>query len=201
VAFLRSKRGWLLALGVLLLLAGLCYRSWLPLPALFLVAAEDPTRADAILVLGGDVNGYRTQMAAELVGQGYAPVAIVSGNNWYYGLWECEVAIDYAVRNGQPREVFEPFRVTATSTDEEVQQIYAEAQRRNLGSMLVVTSNFHTRRTGILFRRHQPEGIDVRIVAAPDRYFLPQQWWWHRESRKTLFYEWVKLGAVMVGGL
>jgi uncharacterized SAM-binding protein YcdF (DUF218 family) len=200
VVFLKSRRCWIVVLGLLVLIV-LTYNWWLPLPAQFLVNAGPPTKADAILVLGGDVSGYRTQMAAELVQEGYAPVVIVSGNDWFYGLWECEVAIDFAVQNGQPREIFEPFRVKATSTDEEVRLIYDELERRNLKSVMVVTSNFHTRRAGILFRRHQPPGVQVHMVASADRYFIPEHWWWHRESRKTFLLEWTKLGAAMVGGL
>lgn len=195
------KRKWLLGALVVLLVLALSYRWWLPLPGQVLVKGSEPAPADAIVVLGGDYAGFRVQAGAELVKEGYAPRVLISGNNWYFGLWECEVAIDFAVQNGQPREIFEAFRHSAGSTDEELQMLFAEASRRNWKSLLIVTSNFHTRRTGILVNRLRPKGLDVRVVSSPDRFFVPDQWWWHRESRKTLLYEWMKLGAVMVGGL
>lgn len=198
---LAARRKWAI-LGVLVILALAASCSWwLPLPGLFLVESQDPVRADGLIVLAGDYAGYRLQAGAELVREGYAPRVLVSGNNWYFGLWESDVAIDFAVRNGQPREIFEAFRHQATSTDEEMQLLLAEAQRRGWSSLLIVTSNFHTRRTGILVRRYCPPGITVRIFGAPDRHFQPEHWWWHRESRKTLFFEWTKMLAVFLGGL
>lgn len=198
---LRGRRKWVLAGTLFIFLIAATYSWWLPLPGQLLVKSDGPSKADGLIVLGGDVAGYRLQAAGELVQGGYAPIALVSGNNWYYGLWECEVAIDFAVRNGQPREAFEPFRIQANSTDEEIQLLFAEAQRRGWKSILIVTSNYHTRRTGILVNRYLPPGVQVRLFGAPDRYFQPDQWWWHRESRKTLFYEWTKMLAVLAGGL
>lgn len=195
-----GRRKWL-AVAVVLIAIAAAYPLWLPLPGVLLVNTQAPEKSDGLIVLAGEYSGYRAQAGAELVREGYAPVALISGTNWYYGIWESDLAIDFAVRNGQPREILESFRHEATSTDEELQLLFAEAQRRGWRRVILVTSNFHTRRTGLLVRRNLPAGLDVRIFGSPDKYFQPEQWWWHRESRKILFLEWVKLVAAVAGGL
>ncbi len=196
-----SKHKRLIGLGIVLVAIILSYPWWIPLPGTLLVKSTNPEPADAVFVLGGDTYGFRVKGAAELVQRGIAPKVWVSGNDWYFGLWECELAIDQAVKQGQPREIFEPFRHQATSTDDELRLIFEEARKHGWKSIVVVTSNFHTRRTGILVRRNQPEGLRVQVAASDDRYFRPEEWWWHRESRKLLFMEWLKMGAALLGGL
>jgi uncharacterized SAM-binding protein YcdF (DUF218 family) len=196
-----SKHRRLIGLGVVLVALVLSYPWWILLPGTILVKSSEPQPAEAVFVLGGDTFGFRVKGAADLVHRGIAPLVLVSGNDWYFGLWECELAIDQAVKNGQPREIFEPFRHNATSTDDELRKIFAEAQRRGWKSIILVTSNFHTRRTGLLVRRNLPEGLHVQVVASEDRYFRPEEWWWHRESRKLLVMEWMKMGAALLGGL
>jgi uncharacterized SAM-binding protein YcdF (DUF218 family) len=174
---------------------------WIDWPARLLVQSDAPVKSDGIVVLAGDGAGYRIQAGAELAKQGYAPIVLSSGAEWFYGACECDLAIDYAVRNGQPRELFAPLRNTATSTDAEAREIFAEVQRRQWKSVLVVTSDYHTRRTRIILNRLKPPGVSLTVFGAPDRYFRPDHWWWHRESRKTLVLEWSKLVAEMLGGL
>ncbi len=195
-----SRRRWLIAAACFLALLAAA-PLWLPWPGLFLVNSSPPQKADAVLVLAGDYHGYRTQAGAELVKEGIAPIALISGSDWYYGLWECDLAIDFAVKNGQPREILEPFRHPATSTDEELRLFFPVAQQRGWERVIVVTSNYHTRRTAMLANRYKPAGLEVAVFGAPDRYFQPEQWWWHRESRKILFFEWTKVFAAVLGGL
>jgi uncharacterized SAM-binding protein YcdF (DUF218 family) len=54
-----------------------------------------------------------------------------------------------------------------------------------------VTSNFHTRRAGALWRRANP-WLQIAVVAAPDKWFTPETWWKSRAGKKTFLYEWLK---------
>ena len=49
----------------------------------------------------------------------------------------------------------------------------------------IVTSNYHTRRAGNIFRS-KAHDLEFHIVAAPDRDFTPDGWWKNREGRKIL---------------
>jgi uncharacterized SAM-binding protein YcdF (DUF218 family) len=198
VTFSRNR---LFSLAAVLALVLATAPWWIHWPAQFLVQSDPPVKSDGIIVLAGDGAGYRIQAGAELAKQGYAPIVLASGAEWFYGACECDLAIDYAVKNGQPRELFAPLRNNATSTDMEARELYAEVLRRKWKSVLFVTSDYHTRRTRMVLNRLKPPGISIAIFGAPDRYFRPDHWWWHRESRKTLLLEWSKLVAEMLGGL
>lgn len=160
----------------------------------FLVDAGPPQKADMIVVLAGDGFGHRILTAGQLVREGYAPKALVSGPDGSYGNYECDLAIPFAVRAGYPESYFIPAPHHARSTDEEVRVLNAKLHALGVKSILLVTSNFHTRRAGKIFRRLAPD-LRIFVVAAPDEYFKPDSWWRNREARKTFLYEWMKTVA------
>lgn len=164
----------------------------------YLVKAEAPRKSDVIFVLGGDAEGNRILKAGELVRQGYAPHAIVSGPGGFYGLNECELAIPFAVRAGYPESYFIHFEHSAHSTMEEAGATVTELRRVGAHSVILVTSDYHTRRAGKIFRARAPD-IDWNIVAAPDPYFNAHGWWLQREGRKTFMMEWMKTVAEWLG--
>ena len=157
----------------------------------FLVKAGPPQKADIIVVLAGDGFGHRILKAAELVKAGYAPQALISGPNGSYGNFECDMAIPFAVRAGYPESYFLHFEHTARSTESEAQQATKKLRQMGVKRVMLVTSNFHTRRAGIMFRHAAPE-IEFFVVAAPDEFFKPDSWWHDREASKTFLYEWMK---------
>ena len=64
---------------------------------------------------------------------------------------------------------------------------------RRLGahSFLLVTSDYHTRRAGSYFRP-LANGMEMRVIAAPDEYFRWDSWWRNREGMKVFYMEWSK---------
>jgi uncharacterized SAM-binding protein YcdF (DUF218 family) len=171
-----------------------------------LVYDQGPAKADIAVVLAGDYYGHRIEKGADLVRQGYVPAVLVSGPAGFYGLRECDVAIQFAVRKGYPAAWFIPLPSDALSTKEEAVAVLADLGRRNAHSFLLVTSNFHTARAARIFRsveRSLPRGASdaptFRTVAAPDEYFQPDSWWRNREGSKTFFYEWTKTVASALG--
>lgn len=157
----------------------------------YLVQAEQPRKADIVLVLAGDGTGNRILKAAELVRQGYAPKVFVSGPDGNYGLHECDLEIPFAVRAGYPESYFVHFENTARSTREEAQQAAAELRRMGMHRVLLVTSDYHTRRSKRLYKLEAPD-LEVIVVAAPDVSFTAHGWWKNRQGQKTAFYEWLK---------
>jgi uncharacterized SAM-binding protein YcdF (DUF218 family) len=150
--------------------------------------------ADAVFVLAGDANGHRILKGAELVRQGYAPRVIVSGPAGYYGSFECDLAIPFAVNSGYPKSYFVPFPNPAHSTRDEAAAAATELRGLGAHRVLLVTSLYHTRRAAGDFRAAAPD-LTFIVVAAPDEYFTPDGWWHNREARKTLLIEWMKTGA------
>lgn len=198
----RSVRLRLFLLCVVLVSVAFLARSrWLPWVARPLVEDDGPVKSDFAVVLAGDAYGYRMQKAASLVREGYVPRILVSGPV-YYGIHECDLAIDYAVSQGNPKEWFVPLPHSAHSTREESGVVLDELRRRSAHSFLLVTSNYHTARAGRLLRaalRDSGGGLSMRVIPSPDPYFEPDTWWTNREGQKTLFFEWSKSVAGALG--
>ena len=165
----------------------------------YLVRVDPIVQADAALVLAGDWNGDRIIKAAEVAKQGYAPIVLVSGPMAIYGVNEAALAIAYAVNHGYPRDMFVAMHSGAFSTRDEVNFFAPELRKRGVRRLLIVTSDFHTRRAGKLFRKALGPDIEVRMIAAPDRHFTADGWWKDREGQKVLFFEGSKTIASFLG--
>jgi len=189
---------WLLAAAVLLLVAYFTRDRWLTWSGEYLVKSEPPVAADLIVVLAGDFTGNRIVTAGNLVRQGFAAKALVSGPAEMYGLYESQLAIPFAVRKGFPESYFIAFPNESKSTTSEAEVIISLLHKLRVHRIDLVTSNFHTRRAGAIFRSQAPD-IDTHVVGSPDRYFTPNGWWKDREGRKTFFLEWTKTIASWVG--
>ena len=198
MAFVKPRLiRWLVPAAALLLLV-LLHPLWLSALGRLLIQAEEPFQAEMVVVLAGDGIGNRIRRGAELVRQGYAPRVLVSGPAGHYGLHECDLAISYAVKLGYPAEWFLPLPHSTDSTREEVRVTLAELNRRGIRRFIVVTSNYHTRRAGALYRSLAPQA-ELRVVAAPHPHFDPQSWWHSRRGRKVFLLEWQKTVAGWMG--
>ncbi len=164
---------------------------WLPAFGTFLVQTQPPQKADAVIVLAGDYSGSRILRGADLVRDGLAPFALVSGPWEMYGHNEAHLAISFAVSKGLPQQWFRPVLHRSDSTREEAVVFRDWLAREQLRRVLVVTSNFHTRRAGAIFRRTIP-GVEIVMIAAPWPGLDPASWWTTRAGRKVIFQEWVK---------
>ena len=164
----------------------------------FLIEETGPASADAILVLAGDCTGNRVLRAASLARDGVASRVFVTGPVPMYGRNEADLAIDYAVSKGYPREQLVPLYMKARSTRAEVAQAAPVLRREGVRRLLVVTSNYHTRRAGRVCRSILPE-MEVWTVAAPTEDFHPDGWWRRRQDQKTFLVEWEKTIADWLG--
>jgi uncharacterized SAM-binding protein YcdF (DUF218 family) len=180
--------------------ACLSFNLWLPWFGHALIRNDGPVKAEIAVVLGGDEYGLRITKAAELVRDGYVPVVLVSGPA-LFDIYECDVAIAFAVRKGYPASWFIPFPNTTRSTREEASSILSELARRGIHSFLLVTSDYHTARAGRIYRAALAKGSgpEMHVVAAPDANFREDGWWRNREGQKTVFFEWSKTVATALG--
>jgi uncharacterized SAM-binding protein YcdF (DUF218 family) len=163
----------------------------------YLVKSGPPRKADAIVVLAGDDFGYRALRAGKLVREGWAPYALIDGVP-YLGLNEADQTIAYAASKGYPTSYFRPFKRDMNSTREETGYVAQWLRQRGVRSILLVTSNFHTRRADFLMRKAAP-WLEIRTVAAPDKYFTADGWWKSRGGQRTFLYEWLKTFSAWIG--
>ncbi len=164
----------------------------------YLDVGQPPQKADAILVLGGGRSGERILKAGELVRQGYAPVAYVSGPITFYDMPECALSIPFAERHGYPVATFRCIENAALSTAGEAEACCAALRRAGVGKFLLVTTAFHTRRATRLYHKFCPQ-LEFVTVSAESPLFVNRYWFRVREARKTILEEYLKLLSTPFG--
>jgi uncharacterized SAM-binding protein YcdF (DUF218 family) len=195
----RSHTGrWLLVVFLLLVFAAAASPLWLAALGGYLVRAEQPVHADMIVVLAGDFSGNRILTSGDLVRRGFAPKALVSGPSGAYGMHESDLAIQFAVQHGFPASYFVALPNDARSTKAEADVVLAALEKQHARSVDIVTSNYHTRRAGNIYRAKN-SGLEIHMLSAPDPYFTPGGWWKDRDARKTFLLEWMKTVATWLG--
>jgi uncharacterized SAM-binding protein YcdF (DUF218 family) len=199
MAALNRPRLAAVLVSVVLVVVAWCYREpILERAGTYLDVGQPPQQADAILVLAGGKTGERILKAGELVRQGYAPVAFVSGPRTFYDMPECAASIPFAVRHGYPAAAFRCIENDELSTATEAQACCAALRRAGVRKFLLVTTAFHTRRATRLYRQVCPQLAFVTI-SAESPLFQNRYWFRVREARKTILEEYVKLLTVPFG--
>jgi uncharacterized SAM-binding protein YcdF (DUF218 family) len=164
-----------------------------------LVEDDGAQKADAILVLGGDDYGARIVKGAELAKAGYAPFVLVSGTVSLLG-HSSDMTIEYAERKGFPSSLFRavPLPPGTDSTRQEADYLGPYLKANKLQRILLVTSNYHSRRAASIWRKENPT-LDLDVVPSPDPYFTLDGWWKSRHGKKTFLYEWMKTVSTWLG--
>ena len=194
-------RPWLvLLLLCLILIAGAwCLREpLLERAGTYLDVGQPPQKADAFLVLAGGGSGERILKAGELVRQGYAPVAYVSGPKTFYDMPECVGSIPYAELHGYAADAFRCIEHTELSTASEATACCAALRRAGVRKFLLVTTAFHTRRARVMYRKFCPQ-LEFVTVSAESPRFVNRYWFRVREGRKTILEEYLKLLSTPFG--
>jgi len=164
----------------------------------YLVESAPPAASDCLFVLAGDFRGQRITTAAELYRKGLARQIFVSGPSGAFDQTEDELAIPFAKRRGYGDVPFVGLPNRANSTVSEARELHPKLKAAGCKSVLVVTSDFHTKRAGRILRRIWTD-LDVRMTAAPTEDFDASKWWTSRTYQKTLYMEWSKTLADWAG--
>jgi uncharacterized SAM-binding protein YcdF (DUF218 family) len=162
------------ARGPLLRLAG---ESWI---------VEDPLeRSDAIIVLSDD-NFYadRATRASQVFREGMAPVVVASGRRLRPHAGIAELMEHDLIERGVPKDKILRVPHDADNTREEAEVLAQVAAQKKWKRVIVVTSNYHTRRARYIFEKVFPQGTTIRVTGARDGDFDPERWWEKRISIK-----------------
>jgi uncharacterized SAM-binding protein YcdF (DUF218 family) len=162
------------------------------------VVDEQLEPADAIVVLSDD-NFFadRATRASELFRQRIAPTVVASGRRLRPSAGISELMEHDLVERGVPKERVVRFPHDADSTREEAQALSTLVAEQGWRNVVVVTSNYHTRRARYIFERVFPDTVAVRVASARDGDFDPQTWWQKRKSLKEFSRELVGMIVAM----
>ncbi len=172
----------------------------------WLSVADQPQKADAILVLGGSYS--RSFQAADLYRHGYASKVYISvpAREDQYRLLddagvpfprEEEVVREVLLKKGVPASAIEYFGKDSISTAAEAQAARALFAQR-APRLLVVSSPYHLRRARMIFSDALP-AADIRMVATSYDPF-PSSWWKDQNAARNVLLELAKISYYKLGG-
>jgi len=161
----------------------------------FLVVSNYLPRADAIVVMAGGLD-TRLPPVATLYSDGVAPQILLT-NDGIFASWSqkyqrnlylVEWAREDLLEMGVPEDVITLLNFTASGTFHDALNTLAYVRTHpEIRSLLVVTSDYHTRRTLWTFWRVF-EGTEIQIGVYPVPDLSAS--WWHRTS--VLYLEFLK---------
>jgi uncharacterized SAM-binding protein YcdF (DUF218 family) len=175
----------------------------------FLISPRPPIGAvDGAIVLQGSFEGERVRIAGALglLQRGIAPRVLISvPNQSFWGEPIPPVARAYLERTyGHDLASHVDFCETdgdTNSTASEMQALTPCILQHHWQSIVVVTSNYHTRRAGMIWNRLARQDHATRVwVAGVDDPEFQTPWWRHRLSAKIFFMEFTKLVWTSFGG-
>jgi len=156
------------------------------------LVVDAPERSDAIVVLAGETD-HRPARGLQLLDQGYAGRVVldVPAGVEIFGFDEVQLAAQYArVHPEAPAvRVCPIFGLSTRDESHDAAKCLAEVEGTRV---LIVTSDFHTRRALSIFR-HEVRGKTFSIAAAHDDSQFGTLWWRRRQWAKTCAEEWLKL--------
>lgn len=175
-----------ITLGLIALLFGVAWWQRAPLlkgAARLWIVSETPTPADAIVILGGGVE-LRTLKAAELYHAGFANRILVMQpertelNTLGLIVDQAALTMQLLKLKNVPDSAIVLLDTEVTSTFEEAEALAIWSKANNAQSVLVTTDIFHTRRARwILNRKLKEIGVEVKMIAVPQKKYDADNWW------------------------
>jgi vancomycin permeability regulator SanA len=159
--------------------------------ARFLVV-DEPEKSDAIVVLAGDTK-VRPVRGLDLLRQGMAPRLFLDAEtrDVIYDQKLGELAQKYVNSLGEANRV-SICPIDGYSTIAEADDVSRCLQSLGARRVLIVTSEYHTRRALMIFRHRLPQ-YQFNAAAARNPAQFGEAWWTNREWAKVTFDEWLKM--------
>jgi uncharacterized SAM-binding protein YcdF (DUF218 family) len=165
----------------------------------FLWVREELAAADVIYVLGGDYE-RRIPLAAKLYHRGIAPKIVIPRENMGPDLGEREHFTDVSLRllqeAGVPSAALFDWKVGSgvgsTADEMKALALYVKlfpAVRR----IIIVTSDYHTRRALYTANRLLPAGASAQVAGAENGRWRMELWWMSGVGKEAVFEEYKKL--------
>ncbi|MCI0527206.1 MAG: YdcF family protein [Nitrospira sp.] len=179
------------------------YRPILVFLGKYLVYEDPLQKADAIVVICGEFP-FRILEALDIYQAGYAPLIVVSSKEEVERLQQLKKLergygyLSYdkmgALKDGIPEEALLVLEGPGDSTEQELTRLYRFLVEKNIKSVILVSSNYHTRRVMKLFNLIA-RGQVMPIVRASrySKFVEPERWWLARWSIRFVCSEYLKL--------
>jgi uncharacterized SAM-binding protein YcdF (DUF218 family) len=178
-----------ISLFALALIIGLV---WFAIKAGSFLVIDAPHPSDVIVVLAGETN-QRPAKALQLLHERYAPRILldVPAAEKIYDTTLLELTRAYVARLPDAQKI-SVCPIPGLSTREEALDVEKCLRQMPESRVLIVTSDYHTRRA-LSILRHTIKGRSFSVAAAPDATQFGTHWWAHRQWAKVCLDEWLRL--------
>lgn len=156
------------------------------------LVVDAPERSDVILVLAGETD-RRPAVAMQLLDQGYGRRVLIDvpAAERIYAFSQAQLAEKYI--QGLPKAAsVRVCPIEGLSTFEESHDAEKCLAGESGNRVLIVTSEFHTRRALSIFR-HEIREKSFSVAAARDEKQFGTRWWTHRQWAKVCMEEWLRV--------
>jgi len=166
---------------------------WLWCAARFLTV-NAPASSDIIIVVAGQNGEGRLRKALDLFQQGYGKQVLLDENTdlRVYGFVRAQLAEESVAHiSGTAAGKVHVCPIRGDSTFEEAAHVDKCVSQYGARSVLLVTSDYHTRRALATFKRILPRYY-WSVAASEDSAEFGKNWWEHRAWAKRTITEWSK---------
>jgi len=192
------------AVAAVVVLLGMVHPWLLRAMSQWLDVGERPRAADYVMVQGGDETS-RPFVAAVLIKGGYAKCAITVKAMRNPDISAIvlppahEIIRQVLEKCGVPKRDILILPGEATTTFDEAAALAAFLEDRPHVKVLVVTNDYHTRRSRWIFRGVLGDRADqISFVSAPTDYFPIDHWWQYEEGFVVIINEYIKLAFYLI---
>ena len=176
----------------------------------FLVKKDEVVNVDAMVVLMGSIPD-RSLQAADLYNKGIVDrvILVEATLGGYQKLVDKGIEIvsitekmrNSMVSHGIPPEkiVILPGKANSTKMEACIVSDYIRKDH-SIDTIIVVSSNYHTRRASMIFRSElNSKENPVRVLVYPSSYseFSPEKWWKNRRDIKIALSEYIRIFAFL----
>jgi len=157
-----------------------------------MLVVDSPQQSDLILVLAGETYTRPTR-ALELLRRGYGRRVLIDvpAGAKIYEFSQVDLATRY-IQDLPEVASAQICPIQGLSTREESHDVTRCLEQEEATNILIVTSDYHTRRALSIFR-HEVPGRHFSIAAARDETQFGTRWWARRQWAKTCLAEWLRL--------
>jgi len=201
------KKASKLAIGgcsILVILIGI-FGLFFLFAGVFLVRKDRLENSDALVILSGG-GEERLEAGARLYRDGKVRRIILTvTDELEFGTSTPITTINYdtlASRYGIDKSKIYKTKRTSSSTYEEAQAVLILMKQKEWNSLIIVTDNFHSRRTGMIFDKiFKSSGLKASIqpVNVQGYWYDPMKWWKDSESRDVTLLEYIKIFYFLSG--
>ena len=204
-----NKRNYIICIlwpFFVIVLLGITTPLWFPHLGYALIVADPIEKTDAIVSLGGG-DPQRFKVAAEYLKENLALRVITTGSivpDYMQGTDDektfAQLGAQLLIANGVPAQKIVVLN-EGTSTYEEAMALKEYSEKNGLGSLMIVTSIYHSRRTRAVYRKLF-EGSNIKIVVRPAEggVYKKEKWWTREDDLIFVNNEWVKMILYLLQG-